>query len=94
MVREGVFLLLLFGWLGLLLTPVAASEEPVYLLILGEPETFAETFAPAPPLNQRQVGFATMLYTLQASPGATPPAGERGPRQGGADWLSGDVPLR
>jgi hypothetical protein len=42
-----------------------AAAEPTYLVILGDPETFAEAFRPQPPENPRQVGFGTLIYTLK-----------------------------
>jgi hypothetical protein len=40
------------------------AADPTYLVILGQPEEFAEEFAPAPADSARQVGFAILLYTL------------------------------
>lgn len=41
------------------------GPEPRYFLILGEPEAFSDTYPPSAPSAPRQIGFATVLYTLK-----------------------------
>lgn len=47
--------------------PSRATAEPLYLLIVGGPETFSSTFTAMAPGSPRHIGFAPVLYTLKTS---------------------------
>lgn len=51
-------------FLGLGLASAEPVSDPVYLTILGPPESFAREFVPMPPESPRQIAFGLVLYAL------------------------------